>query len=167
VNIEVTPAGTEHKSALANLLELYQHDFSEFVDVELGQDGRFGYKYLPLYWSEPNRFPFLIQVDGKLAGFALVRRGSEVSGNRDVWDMAEFFVVRGYRKRGVGTRAAHQVWRRCPGKWEIRVMPSNESAREFWSAAVARFVGRKVPSVLLGEADKRWQVISFESPPMA
>ena len=37
---------------LANLLELYAHDFSEFHDLELGMDGRFGYSHLPLYWSE-------------------------------------------------------------------------------------------------------------------
>jgi predicted acetyltransferase len=47
---------------------LYAHDFSEFHEIELGADGRFGYKHLPLYWREPNRRPLLVKVDGKLAG---------------------------------------------------------------------------------------------------
>jgi len=167
MNIEVSPARPESEPVLANLLELYQHDFSEFVDIELGENGRFEYEHLPLYWKEPNRHPFLIRVDNKLAGFALVRRGSQVSANEDVWDMSEFFVVRRYRRRAVGTRAAHQVWARCPGQWEIRVMPSNQTAKGFWNRAIASFVGRAVPSVLLDETDKRWHVFSFESRPTA
>jgi hypothetical protein len=75
-HIEVDPALREHATILANLLELYAHDFSEFHSLDLGPDGRFGYKSLSLYWSEPNRHPFLIRVGGKLAGLALVKRGS-------------------------------------------------------------------------------------------
>src|SRR5216684_2740960 len=71
-HIEVIPARPEQESILANLLELYAHDFSEFHDLELGADGRFGYHCLPLYWSEPGRHPFLVWVEGKLAGLVLV-----------------------------------------------------------------------------------------------
>src|SRR5580658_3531125 len=94
-HIEVAPARPGQESVMANLLELYAHDFSEFHDLEIGADGRFGYPSLPLYWSEPGRYPFLVKMDGKLAGLVLVKRGSEVSGNLAVWDMAEFFVLRG------------------------------------------------------------------------
>jgi hypothetical protein len=77
VQIEVIPATSEQRPILANLLELYAHDFSEFYDLELGADGRFGYKHLPRYWRDPDRHPFLIKVDGRLAGFVLAKRGSE------------------------------------------------------------------------------------------
>src|SRR5690349_15513914 len=94
VNIEIIPALKDQQPILANLLELYVYDFSEFLDLKLGADGRFGYKYLPLYWENADRHPFLIMVDGHWAGFVFVRRGSEISGDEDIWDMAEFFVVR-------------------------------------------------------------------------
>ncbi|HSE21540.1 MAG TPA: hypothetical protein VLB68_07760 [Pyrinomonadaceae bacterium] len=42
VQIEVIPATSEQRPILANLFELYAHDFSEFYDLELGADGRFG-----------------------------------------------------------------------------------------------------------------------------
>src|SRR6516225_1911763 len=113
-HIEVIPARPEQEPILANLLELYAHDFSEFLDLELGDDGRFGYSWLPLYWTEPGRHPFLVWVEGRLAGLVLVKRGSEVSGNESVWDMAEFFVLRGYRRRGTGTQIAHNLWSRFP-----------------------------------------------------
>jgi hypothetical protein len=79
--IELDLALREQSQTLANLLELYAHDFSEFRSLDIGVDGKFGYKFLPLYWSEPNRHAFFIKVDGRLAGLALVKRGSEITGN--------------------------------------------------------------------------------------
>ncbi|HYL98957.1 MAG TPA: GNAT family N-acetyltransferase, partial [Blastocatellia bacterium] len=102
MSAEVLPASFEQMPILANLLELYIHDFSELIDLKIGPDGRFGYPRLPLYWKEPNRYPFLIKVDGHWAGFALVSRGSQVSADEEVWDLAEFFVLRGYRRLGIG-----------------------------------------------------------------
>jgi predicted acetyltransferase len=132
-HIELRPAGVEQEQTLANLLQLYAHDFSEFHDLEIGAEGRFGYTPLPLYWSEPGRYPFLIKMDGKLAGFVLVKRGSEFSGDPTVWDIAEFCVLRVCRRRGIGTHVAHLVWRRFPGWWEVRVMQANVSAQYFWT----------------------------------
>ena len=125
VSVELIPASPEQKPILANLLELYAHDFSEFIDLRLGADGRFGYEPLPLYWTEPNRYPFLIMIDDHWAGFVLARGGSQISGDENVWDMAEFFIARGYRRLGVGTEVAHDIWRRFPGKWEVRVRDRN------------------------------------------
>jgi predicted acetyltransferase len=161
--IEVIPASRDQESILANLLELYAHDFSEFHDLELGEDGRFGYKHLALYWREPDRYPFLVRMDGKLAGLVLVKRGSEISSNETVWDIAEFFVVRGYRRRGLGTKTAHEVWRRFPGLWEVRVMESNDSAHQFWARAISAFSGETIHSVGVEKRGEPWRVFSFES----
>jgi len=163
VKIEVIPATLEQEPILANLLELYGHDFSEFHDMDLGPDGRFGYECLPLYWSEPERHPFLVRIDGKLAGFAFVKRGSEVSGNETVWDMAEFFVIRGYRGRGFGTQVTHELWRRFPGLWEIRVMQSNVRACQFWARAISMFAGEAVHPVPVKKGGEYWELFSFES----
>ena len=118
--LEVIPASMEQTPILANLIQLYAHDFSEFHDVELGPDGKFIYSDLPLYWREPHRHPFLIMADGQLAGFVLLKRGSEVSLNENVWDVVEFFIIRSLRRRGIGTEIAHKVWRkfRDHGKFE-------------------------------------------------
>jgi predicted acetyltransferase len=161
--VELLPATPEQEPILSNLLQLYAHDFSEFHDIELGQDGRFEYRELPLYWREPGRKPFLVKVDGKPAGFVLVKRGSEVSGDKAVWDMVEFFVVRGYRRRGIGTEMAHQVWRQIPGRWEVRVMHSNHTARQFWERAIRRFTREAVRCDSFNKRGEDWHVFSFES----
>jgi predicted acetyltransferase len=162
-HIEVIPAAREQEPILANLLELYAHDFSEFHDLDLGKDGRFGYSQLSLYWRDPGRHPFLVRMDGELAGFVLVKTGSEISGSETVWDMAEFFVVRGNRRRGIGTEIAHEVWKRFPGWWEVRAMQSNRPARQFWEHAISVFVGKTIPSVLVEKSGEWWHLFSFES----
>jgi predicted acetyltransferase len=161
--VEVIAAAHEQEPILANLLELYLHDFSAFLDLDIGEDGRFGYASLPLYWSERGRYPFLIRMDGKLAGLALVKKGPAISGSDAVWDMAEFFVVRGCRGRGVGTLAAHQVWRRFPGQWEVRVMQRNTLARRFWAGAISTFVGEAIQPVRLEKDGEAWDLFSFQS----
>ncbi len=162
--ITVVPATRELQPIIANLLELYAHDFSEFHDVELGEDGRFGYPDLPLYWSEPDRYPFLVRINDKLAGAILVRKGSRISGNKNVWDMAEFFIVRRYRRRGIGTRLAHEMWRRVPGTWEIRVMQINQSAYQFWAHAIRAFAGDAFQSSSFEKDGAKWHLFTFDSP---
>ena len=165
MRLEVIPATPEQAPVLENLLELYIHDFSEFLDIEPGPDGRFGYPGLPLYWSESGRRAFLVWMGGKPTGFVLVKRGSEISGNESVWDMAEFFVVRGHRRRGEGTEIADQVWRLLPGLWEVRVMQSNRAALHFWERAIAAFTGAPIQPALVEKGSQSWQVFSFESRP--
>jgi predicted acetyltransferase len=161
--IELVSASLEQQPILADLLELYVHDFSEFHPIELGEDGGFRYPGLHLYWSESTHLPFLIAIDDKFAGFALVRKGSRLSGDPNVWDMAEFFVLREYRRCGAGTRIAHEAWRRFPGKWEVRVMQANVSAHEFWERAIAAFTGQAIHSSGFEKNGVSWRFFSFES----
>jgi predicted acetyltransferase len=161
--VEIIPALAEQEPILANLLELYAHDFSEFADLKLGADGRFGYKHLPLYWKESTRYPFLVMADSHLAGFVFVRRGSEISNDAEVWDVAEFFIVRGFRRLGLGMKVAQEIWKKFPGRWEVRVADRNHKAKAFWARAVGEFLGKAVAPMPLDKDGKRWHVFSFES----
>ena len=157
---ELVAALPDQKPVLANLLQLYIYDFSEILGVDLEDDGRFAYPHLQLYWSEPGRYPFLITVEEKPAGFVLVKTGSDW----DVHDMAEFFVLRLHRRLGVGTQMAHEVWRRLPGRWEVRVMEVNVAARDFWGHAIESFTGQSAVPARLEQDGLIWQVFSFEAP---
>ncbi len=155
--LQLIPAALEQAPVLANLLELYAHDFSEFRNLEIGEDGRFGYPPLSLYWSEPDRHPFLVRLDGKLAGLVLVFRHSAA------WDMTEFFILRGCRRRRIGTQVAHEVWRRFPGPWEVRVLEANIPAQKFWAGAISKFTGQAIRAARIEKAGAFWTHFSFES----
>jgi predicted acetyltransferase len=161
LEIVVAPAAREEEPILANLLEFYIYDFSDFFKLELNESARFGYRDLPLYWSEPGRHPLIAAIDGMPSGFALVTRGSRISGDAGVWDMAEFFVMRGQRRRRAGTRIAAEVWRKFPGPWEIRVIETNVAALRFWASAIRDFVGQPVASSRIEKGGAWWRVFSF------
>jgi predicted acetyltransferase len=133
------------------------------MDVELGPDGRFGWRDLSLYWIDPDLHPFLARANNRLAGLAMVKRGSYISGDKAVWDMAEFFVVRSCRRRGIGSQVAHEVWRQFPGWWEIRVMESNPLGCGFWQHAITQYTGETAYSVHVEKGGRSWSLFSFES----
>jgi predicted acetyltransferase len=165
--VEVLHATPEQFETVANLFQLYAYNFSDFHDVGIGEDGRFASEKLPLFWSEPNRYAFLVRFASKLAGFALVKKGSEVTNCQNVWDMTEFFVLRRYRRCGVGAEAARQIWRRLPGLWEIRVMECNSGAYHFWAHAIQTVLGRSIAPARVEIGEWRWYVFSFDQPCVA
>jgi predicted acetyltransferase len=127
--VEVIEAVEADKPVVARLLELYLHDFSVFTGADVDADGRFGYDHLDAYWTERSRVPFLFRVEGRWAGFALVRTG-------EPHDMAEFFIMRKYRRGGVGLAAARELFARFPGEWQVRQMRANVDATAFWRRAI-------------------------------
>ena len=163
MKVELIAATADQEPILANLLELYCHDFSEITALHLNSSGRFGYAPLPLYWQESGRYPFLVKVNNNLSGFVLVKKGSEISGDQDVWDIAEFFIVRGYRRHGIGMRAAHDVWKKFPGYWEIRVLPENQGGEAFWKRAIASFMGFTIEAGVVESTGKISHVFSFDT----
>jgi predicted acetyltransferase len=163
MQLEVVKATIEQRPILANLLELYAYDLTELWSFDIGDDGFYGYESLPLYWTESTRFPYLIYVNKKIAGFVLVQKGSPISNDTEVWDMAEFFVIKIYKRQGVGTAAALKVWEQFKGPWQVRVLVDNSFACQFWLQAIQKFIGKtpaKTEAKIKGED---WIIYSFES----
>ena len=149
---------------LSNLLELYVHDLSEIFPVALGPEGRFGYEKLPLYWAEPAvRHAFLIRQGRHVAGFAFATRGSPATDDPEDLDVAEFFVLRGYRRSGVGRQAAMALWDSMPGHWVVRVAEANRAGLSFWSEVIRAYTsGDFVESARPGDS-QAWRVFRFAS----
>jgi predicted acetyltransferase len=127
--IEIVDAAEAQRDVLRHLGELYQYDFSEFDGEDVGDDGRYGFEHLERCWIEPDRVPLLVRVDGHWAGFVLVHTGTP-------HDIAEFFVMRKFRRSGVGTYVARAVFARFPGDWQVRQVRQNPRASEFWRRAI-------------------------------
>ena len=167
--VVLQPVARGEATVLNNLFELYAHDFSEFVPLDIKPSGRFGVTVGDRWWGRDDHFPFFIYCNGKLCGFALARKGSRVTtgagaGGDDVMDVAEFFVVRGARGNGVGAGAAHALFAAFPGRWEIRVRHANAPAVRFWSRALAGWQGRPVTGSPHSSEGVDWEVFRVESP---
>jgi predicted acetyltransferase len=83
-------------------------------------------------------------VDGRLAGFALLRRGTcfperDVLGDDSGMMITEFFVMRKYRRQGIGKQVAPELFEHYPGRWEVAELPQNAARLAFWRKTIGEY----------------------------
>lgn len=139
--IAIEPAASSRQRAVANLMELYLYELSDVDGRPIGDDGCYGYATLDAYWSDPGRYPYLFYVEAQLAGFALVMEQRILDGQSPGHLIAEFFVLRAYRRRGVGEAVATELFRSFPGPWWVCQHAGNVRAVAFWRATIGRYTG--------------------------
>ena len=137
--LQLRKASFEDKTIIKNLMQFYMYDFSEFVNIDLENNGLFAaYKHSDEYWSSgDNNFPYLITKDEKYIGFALVRFIE--SADPKYFSMAEFFVMRKYRRSGIGKTTAHHVFNLHKGNWEVFQREGNTVAHLFWRKIISEY----------------------------
>ncbi|MBE9137020.1 GNAT family N-acetyltransferase [Nodosilinea sp. LEGE 07088] len=148
MKIEILPAQVEDKPVLRHLLQLCLHDYSEFNGKEVNAHGLFDYPYLDYYWTEAGRYPFLVRVEGTLAGFVLVRQ-LELDADEPLWQMAEFFVLSKYRRQGIGREVAHRVFDQFEGRWQVPPQEGNLPVLGFWQRVIEDYQHKKPGAVFL------------------
>ena len=131
----------EQKSVLIQMMELYNYDFSVYSNDDVNEHGYYGYPYLDHYWTEDTRFPYFIRVDGRLAGFVLFRSCCEYHRMANPHSIAEFFVMKKYRRKGVGKAAAVTIFDMHKGGWEVTQWTNNTPAQLFWNSVIEDYTG--------------------------
>jgi predicted acetyltransferase len=135
MKIQIIRAPAEYKQVISNMLQFYMYDFSEYTGSDVEPNGLYGvYPDLEKYWNEKSRFPYIIKQGEKYIGFVFVRFIN--AGERNYFSIAEFFIMRKYRRKGFGRKAAEQVLDLHRGQWEIFQMESNKSAQVFWRRVI-------------------------------
>ena len=147
MKIELSLVPYEDKTILYNLIQLYRYDSSEFDGHVLNKHGLYAYKYWDHQWTDDYRRPFIVHVDGEIAGFALVRLDVPkeymmLSSAEKTNTIGDFFIMRKYRRRGVGGEAAASLFERFPGTWEIRQTSANTNAYVFWKHVISTYKGQ-------------------------
>ena len=140
-------------------MELYLYDFSELDGEDVKDGGRYGYAPLDYYWEESGRFAFLVRGDGRLAGFALLRRGTcfperDVLSDDSGMMITEFIVMRKYRHQGIGKQVARELFEHYPGRWEVAELPQNAAGLAFWRKTIGEYTRGDYEEVLLD--NERW-----------
>lgn len=141
MHLSIDAAPETSKVIIDEMMQSYFAELEHYSEIGTNTEGRYEYAYLDAYWLETEeRYPFLIWLDGSTVGFVLVNRYSRL-GNEGSYSVAEFYVAPDARRHSVGTRAAHQVFKRFPGRWEVGVLEQNLPARRFWEHAIRGLVG--------------------------
>jgi predicted acetyltransferase len=142
--VELVETTLADRPIVENLALFCAYDFSEFIPRDVGESGTFGgpgHGMLRGCWTDPRRHTFLIRAGGKLAGFAIVDDHSVPPGAGNRWEMGEFFILRRYRRQGIGERVARLLFDRFRGRWVIYTFPQNAAAQVFWHTIIDRYAG--------------------------
>ncbi len=163
LKIDLIEVKETEKSVLRQLMELYAYDFSEFDDADVNKHGFYGYPYFDYYWTEAARHPFFIKVDGNLAGFVLINDYCYVVKEIGAKSVAEFFVMRKYRGKGIGKIIAFQIFDKFPGKWEVIQHGNNEPSKIFWERIISAYTNGKFKQKKATTEDWEGQALIFDN----
>lgn len=161
MNVDLRTPSRSERSLIRRMMELYLHDFSEFDGTDLDEHGQFGYGDLDYFWFEPTHAAFLVTADEKLAGFVLV--DNEVVLEDSERSITEFFVLRKYRRQGVGQQVATAVFNQFPARWEVRVITENLPAQTFWRQVIAGYTDNQFEETVLDNEEWQGPVFCFDN----
>lgn len=163
MHMQIVETNIADRPVFANLFQFYLYDFTEFVDMALENDGRFEESDLDGYWQLAWKHAFIIKVDGEIAGFAMIEDRTQVAGDEDVMDVAEFFVMKKFRKKGVGEYLACAMFDRFPGRWRVRQVEANKPALVFWRKIIGRYTRENYEDTVWRHGSRTGTVQYFNS----
>ncbi len=142
MKFELIKVEETQKSVLRQMLELYEYEFSEFNENDINEYGFYGYRYFDHYWTDPERHAFFIKINGKYAGFVMVNNFCYVLKEK-ARSLAEFFVMRKYRRLGIGRSVASKIFDMFPGKWEVLQHGRNDLSKLFWNNVIENYTNNE------------------------
>ncbi len=161
MQITVERPSRPERELIRRMMELYLHDFSEFEGSDLNEHGVFGYGDLDYFWFEATHAAYIVRVDQQLGGFVLIDNEVVIEDNER--SLTEFFVLRKYRRKGVGRAVAQRVFDELPGKWEVRVIAANTPAQGFWRRVISDYTGGRFDEREFTNDDWTGPVFWFEN----
>jgi predicted acetyltransferase len=114
-----------------------------FSATSLGEIGYSESDQLSRWFGDPSVNPLVILRGNEPVGFAMVARGAMPGRPPVDYRMAEFFVGRTHRRRGIGRLAVELILNRFAGRWEITEYLRNPVAESFWRRVVANYTKGK------------------------
>ena len=144
MNITLEPVKIEERQILQNLSELFIYEGTQHSFIDVNDAGLYdALDDLDLYWTDENKHPFFIKVDGKLAGFVMVFDGRQIEEIESDYAIDEFFIMYKYKRQGIGRYCLNHILDTFKGKWQIWFHPRNEAAKHFWTNTIDEYTGGK------------------------
>ncbi|MDQ0896183.1 MULTISPECIES: GNAT family N-acetyltransferase [unclassified Paenibacillus] len=127
---------SDRKEILRNLMTLFLHDLSEFIEgINLNSDnGLFEFDVLDMFFDKEGLSPFFINLNGKPIGFILLQSGPYSNQEYADYVLNSFFILRNQRRKGIGKLACNKFFEMYPGRYAISQAQTNTPALKFWKS---------------------------------
>jgi predicted acetyltransferase len=152
MKVDLIEAKEEDLPIVLNLIKYYVYDMSKMTGWDCTPQGNYNGcndsreywqsnhpdTHVEYRWSENQKgHPFMIYVDGKIAGFVLLQELYEEG--KTLYDVGEFFVLGKFQKLGVGRQIARKLFKRFRGSWRLQQIPENTPTVKFWIKVIGEF----------------------------
>ena len=144
--IKLVKLKTKDKPTLKNLLQLYLHDITASLPMDVNEHGLFKYDNLDLYFTDKDGFGYLIYIEDKIIGFVLIDYDFMVlDKSKDIpsYNLSELFILNAYKKIGYGETVVKQIFDMYKGNWEVRPVPRSEGAKKFWLRVIKKYTNNQ------------------------
>lgn len=143
--IKLIPASLKDYPIIQNMGRFYVYDMSQYLGDEAGwecpKDGLYECIDFKKYWETDDAFPFLIRYKNELVGFVIIDK--KTSEPQTDFNVAQFFILRKFKNKGIGKYIAHLCFDRFRGTWEVMVIPGNAGAYQFWRSIIGEYTNNK------------------------
>ena len=147
--------------ALQQMLELYQYELSDIWPQDTDAQARYGYD-LGRHRRGAHFHAHVALAGSQYAGFALVCP-ARVTRSQGCW-MEQFFVLKRFRRQGVGFALARYVLDHHPGEWEVGQMTANTAAQAFWRQTISALTNGAFVEIVVKEGEWQGVVQQFDVP---
>lgn len=136
--VSARPVTAIELPVLERLWLMFRHDMSEFQGGLPHPDGTFRSERLHSAVDDPGWVAYLAWKQDRPIGLALVR-----ALDQPVRVLNAFFIVRGLRRTGIGSKVVRDVLLKHPGSWEVAFQADNEKAVRFWRRTATDIAGQR------------------------
>lgn len=175
MEVKLKLADKNTANIIKNMYPLYLHDLSEHYgnfpnDFGIYEDEPMTtlmeqYEVQNIWFEKPEvLFPYIITVDDKPAGFALVTTAQYAPKGVDYY-LAEFFLLRPYRGKNIAQLAAQELFTKCTGKWELytNYLPKNVVGQKFWRKVISTFTNNNYEETIGDTMNGVLMIFKFDS----
>jgi predicted acetyltransferase len=154
-NLSIELAKPGEKALLSRLLQLYFFDSTPWSGEDIQEDGRYDCNddNLLSYSDSAGTYrAYILRVDGKPAGFALVE-DVEFEG-KQISEFADLFVLPKYRRLGLASAATRKLVLDSERTWLFAVFRKDEQALRYWQSSFKRLPFKSVRAAEDQEDDR-------------
>lgn len=137
MKIEVQEISPSEKELIQSLLQFYEYEFSIYEEDDVDEKGYFEIADVDEYFEIKEYTPLLVRVLGQPAGFVIVN--SDPSAEQGRYLIEEFFIMKRFQQKGVGSEVASQVFDMFGQDWVVRVISENVKGQSFWKKVIGHY----------------------------
>jgi predicted acetyltransferase len=140
VAIQLERISSDGLDALNHLFELAAYDLSELSGANMNDNGRYLKGLDVRGWYDDSDYDlYFVRVDAVLAGFVVIKYLRE----EDTHYLNHFFILRKFRRQGVGMEAAILAFNMYIGNWRVSEFDWNRPAQLFWRKVIRAYTNNQ------------------------